>query len=543
MTPDPLIRVMALHALEYCERLFYLEEVEEIRVADKAIYDGRRFHEELPEYVALEQYALQSDTLGIQGKLDCLRTDHGEWIPYEYKKGHARVPGKKEVQAWPSDEVQVGAYALLLEEYFGCTIQEGRVYYAADHRTVVVPLDNALRQRVFSAIERAKQLRSTTERPLITSNERLCGRCSLAPICLPEEERFVDQPDRQTIRLFPEDRDLLDLHIATPGSTVRRSGNTLVIDNKDGEKQAFPIEDIGSITLHGNSQLTTQTIHLCASKGIHIHWVTGGGKYVGSVSNSAGGVQRRLRQYHGLCNDDLKLELARSLVKSKIETQLRYILRLTRGSDKRTSVEHHIEGMREALASAHQAKSIAELRGHEGNCAREYFACFGYLTQDDKDSGMTFIHRNRRPPRDPANALLSFLYSLLYKDCVQAIITVGLDPTVGFYHQPRSAAYPLALDLMELFRVSICDMTAMGSIHRQQWKVEEDFTRAGDQVWLSDSGRRKAIAIYENRKQDTWKHPVIGYSLSYDRTFELETRLLEKEWSGRPGLFAMNRIR
>lgn len=132
---------------------------------------------------------------------------------------------------------------------------------------------------------------------------------------------------------------------------------------------------------------------------------------------------------------------------------------------------------------------------------------------------------------------------MLYKDCVEAITVVGLDPTIGFYHQPRSQAYPLALDLMEIFRVSLCDITAMGTIHRKQWDVEEDFTKAGDQVWLSEAGKKKAIAAYERRKQDTWKHPVIGYSLSYDRAIELEVRLLEKEWSGRPGLFAQSRLR
>lgn len=203
----------------------------------------------------------------------------------------------------------------------------------------------------------------------------------------------------------------------------------------------------------------------------------------------------------------------------------------------------HIEGIRDVLKKVDKAVSIEELRGYEGVAARGYFACFSVLTKNGKDNGMEFDHRNKRPPKDPANALLSFLYSLLYKDCVQAIVTVGLDPTIGFYHQPRSSAYPLALDLMELFRVSLCDIPVLGSIHRNQWKLEEDFVRAGEQVWLNEIGRKKAIEIYEHRKQDKWKHPVIGYSLTYDRAIELEARLLEKEWSGRPGLFAMNRIR
>lgn len=543
VTDEPLIRVMALHAIEYCERLFYLEEIEEIRVADASVYDGRRFHEQLPEYVSMEKFVLESEKIGIQGKMDCVRTQKGEWVPYEYKKGRARVQQSGEVFAWPSDEVQITAYALLLEEHFKRPIREGRIYYAADHRTVHVAIDDFMRERVHSAIQRARLLRSSTERPPIASNERLCSRCSLAPVCLPEEERLVEKPTRSTIRLFPEDRDLLDIHVTSPGSTARRSGNTLVVENKEGEKQSFPIEQVGSVTLHGHVQITTQTLHMCADKGINIHWVTGGGKYIGSVSNAAGGVQRRLRQYRGLCDDNLKLKLARSLVAAKTESQLRYVLRLTRGSDQRLEMEDHLAGMREALRGTQKAESIDELRGYEGICAKEYFACLSLLTREDDITGMSFKHRNRRPPKDPVNALLSFLYSLLYRDCVRSIVAVGLDPTIGFYHQPRSSAYPLALDLMELFRVSLCEITILGSIHRNQWKVDEDFIRAGEQVWLNDTGRRKAIALYERRKQDKWKHPVIGYSLSYDRALELEVRLLEKEWSGRPGLFAMNRIR
>jgi CRISPR-associated protein Cas1 len=131
---------------------------------------------------------------------------------------------------------------------------------------------------------------------------------------------------------------------------------------------------------------------------------------------------------------------------------------------------------------------------------------------------------------------------LLYRDAVAATLAVGLDPSFGFFHTPRSAAYPLALDLMELFRTILWDLPLIASINRDQWK-EEHFTRTAGKVWLSNDGRRQAIRLYETRKQETWKHPVLGYSLSYARTLELEARLLEKEWSGSPGLFGKLRIR
>jgi len=122
-------------------------------------------------------------------------------------------------------------------------------------------------------------------------------------------------------------------------------------------------------------------------------------------------------------------------------------------------------------------------------------------------------------------------------------MAVGLEPALGFFHTPRSSAYPLVLDLMELFRVVVWDMPVIGSLNRHQWNEGDDFDATQGRVWLSDAGRRKAISLFEHRLQETWKHPVIGYSLSYARLMELEARLLEKEWTGAPGLFAKMRIR
>jgi CRISPR-associated protein Cas1 len=151
--------------------------------------------------------------------------------------------------------------------------------------------------------------------------------------------------------------------------------------------------------------------------------------------------------------------------------------------------------------------------------------------------------RNHRPPRDRCNALLSFGYALLLKDVMNAILIVGLDPALGFYHQPRSQAHPLALDLLELFCVPLVDLPVLASINRRQWDESEDFQVAGQQVWLSEAGQKKFIQIYERRKADQWKHPVIGHALSYARLIELEVRLLEKEWMNEGGLFARMRLR
>jgi CRISPR-associated protein Cas1 len=192
---------------------------------------------------------------------------------------------------------------------------------------------------------------------------------------------------------------------------------------------------------------------------------------------------------------------------------------------------------------AGQAENLDSLRGFEGSVGALYFSSFGKLLSKELPPEMAFSHRNRRPPKDRVNALLGYGYGILLKDIVQVLNVVGLEPAFGFYHQPRSSAPPLALDLMEIFRVLLVDIPIIASINRMQWDVKKDFVVTGHQVWLSDEGKKKFIGVYERRKGDTWKHPVIGYSMTYARILELEARLLEKEWMNEGGLFAQLRLR
>ena len=543
-TSEPLIRVMALHALAYCERLFYLEEVEEIRIADAAVYAGRRLHEELAadegETVSL---VLESETLGLKGKVDCLRRRDGQMIPYEHKRGRA-AKGEQGPEPWPSDRLQVCAYALLVEAHIGSPIQEARIRYHADNVTVRVPVDDAAREEVRKAVARARELSKSVDRPPVTNNERLCLRCSLAPVCLPEEERLASDPEWKPIRLFPRDHERQALHVTEPGARVSRSGNTLVVQAPERERRVFPVHEVGEIVLHGHAQVTTQVIHLCAQQEIGLHWITGGGRYIAGLAAGTSPVQRRIRQYEALRDPGLAFRLAKRLALTRGASQLRFLLRASQGMDRlATGVQQAVDGIRAALAAMSHAEGIDELRGHEGEAGRAYFSGLPGILRSDLDSRLTCTGRTRRPPQDCFNALLSFGYSLLHRDVLQAILAVGLEPAFGFYHQPRSAAHPLALDMMEEFRVPMWDMPVVASLNRLQWDPDKDFTRAGPQVWLSDVGRKKAIEIYERRKEDEWKHPVTGYALSYARLIELEVRLLEKEWTGQPGLFARLRLR
>lgn len=544
--PHGLIRVMALHALAYCERLFYLEEVEEIRISDERVYAGRTLHEELTsEPAERRSFDMASLALGLVGKVDAVKHREGGWVPYEHKRGRARRGAGNEAEAWPSDALQVSAYGMLLEEFTGSPVQEGRVRYHADNVTVRVRLDERARQQVRDAVARARQLRSALQRPPVTPNERLCLRCSLAPVCLPEEERLASDPQWEPVRLFPPGQDGQVLHVVTQGARISRAGQSLAVYGDEGSSQkTFPIRDISSVVLHGNVQATTQAIHLAASHGIPIHWFTLGGKYISATASDAGGVQRRIRQFEALSDDRRRLALAKRLAMARVQGQLRYLLRGSRGKASRPpEMTGPLGEMRAAMRAIDTASSVNSVRGHEGSAGRAYFQALPLLLADHVSDDLRPKGRNRRPPRDRFNALLSFGYGLLYRSVLQAILTVGLDPAFGFFHTPRSSAHPLVLDLMELFRVPVWDVAVVGSLNRKQWNPEEHFIVAADHVWLSDAGRRLAIDLYERRLQETWKHPATGYSLSYARNIELEVRLLEKEWTAQPGLFARSSIR
>jgi len=575
------LAVHSLHALAYCERLFYLENVEHLRVADERVFAGRRLHVELERKEddgEVLTMTLESARWGLVGKVDCIRRRDGMLIPYEHKRGRAARSAAGEAEAWWSDKLQVFAYAALVEEHSGQTITEARIRYHADNVMVRVAIDDDAWRLLAEAVARARELQASVARPPVTTNERLCAKCSLAPVCLPEEARLGDgetrgrgetvvtqvpspshpvapSPSRKAIRLFPADDDRQVLHVVTQGARVGRKGDRIEISPPVGageQSQLYPVNEIGQVVLHGFAQISTQALGFCAQHEVGVHWLTNGGRYLGAWSSGAGTVQRRIRQYKALTDAEFCLRLAKQLAEARVRGQLGFLIRAAResgrdeDSEKATALADCISAMRKLLGPMSRARSIHSLRGYEGSIGAQYFRALPHLISSElgeAGEAMKPNGRTRRPPRDRANALLSFGYALLMKDVLNAILVVGLDPSLGFYHQPRSQAHPLALDLMELFRVPLVDLPVIASINRRQWDEGDDFAIAGQQVWLSPDGRKKLIAIYERRKQDHWKHPVIGYSLSYARLIELEVRLLEKEWMGEGGLFARMRLR
>ena len=433
-----MVRVMGLHALSYCERLFYLEEVEEIRVADHRVYAGRALHENLTESGAeWLSVTLESETWGIKGKVDYVRYRDGGIVAYEHKRGRS-----KGNEAWDSDRVQVTAYCVLLEEYLERPVTEGRVRYHANNKTVKLTIGDAARSELRASISRARALAASIERPPVADNDKLCAKCSLAPVCLPEEERLLrvtetgeDAPKVQ--RLFPPEDERRIVHVTEPGSRIGKSGEQITITPRDSEVIRYPSREVvAALVLHGGVQISTQTIHYAVAHDIGVHWLTAGGAYVGGVS-AAGRVHRRLRQYEGLGNRSLRENLTQRLITAKLENQLGYLVRTARNRECVDIIQSPVDGIRAELRglTRDRNRGVDVQRGHEGMAGRHYFGALPALIDPGQDL-MSFSGRNRRPPKDPFNAALSFGYSLLYRDCMAAIIAVGLDPSIGLFPHP-----------------------------------------------------------------------------------------------------------
>lgn len=540
---DSLLSVASLHALAYCERLFYLEEVERIRVADAAVFAGRALHAEIEaveDGERWEKQTLESEGLGIRGAVDVLRRRDGRLLPYEHKRG--RAAGRKgAATAWETDRIQVAAYAMLIEEATGQAIEEGRVRYHASNATVRVPIDAALRSTVRAAIARANALRRSVERPPVTDNAKLCLRCSLATACLPEEARLAADADFHPIRLLPAHETRRTLHVLDSSARVGGQGEELVVDRGE-TKDRYPIAEIGSLVVYGFAQVSTQTIRKCAEHDVQVHWMTQTGGLVSSLAPTAAAAQRHVRQFEALRSPETRLSLARRLVQAKVSAQLRYLLRATR-SGRTDDATKAIEAIRSLVRSCAAATSVDVLRGLEGMAARDYFGALPGLLSTSTDERLRMCGRNRRPPRDRFNALLSFGYGALYRRVLAAIVAVGLHPGLGFFHELRGGSHPLVSDLMEMFRVPLVDMAIVAAINRRTFDPDADFRDLGGRVLLTAAGRVKAVEVFERRLAEEWKHDVVRYSLSYARILELEVRLLEKEWTGEGGLFARLRIR
>jgi CRISPR-associated protein Cas1 len=327
-------------------------------------------------------------------------------------------------------------------------------------------------------------------------------------------------------------RELLNtLYIQTQG-VVAHVEHDAVRLTLDGETRLrLPLQRLSAIVVFGRVTVTPFLIQRCAEDGRNLVWLSRTGRFKARVEGPArGNVLLRRAQHLALSDRTRTLALARQIVAAKIQNSRQVLLRSAR--------EQPIAQASEALRGAAQRmaaiverlvelRTLDELRGAEGEAAREYFGVFGYHLRGDSEQ-FTMDGRTRRPPRDRVNATLSFLYALLRAECSAGLESVGLDPQVGFLHALRPGRPSLALDLMEELRPVIADRLAITLINRRQLQGDHFEETPGGGVLLNDAGRRIVLEAYQKRKDEEVRHRVLDQAIPFGLLPYIQARLLAR---------------
>jgi CRISPR-associated protein Cas1 len=308
------------------------------------------------------------------------------------------------------------------------------------------------------------------------------------------------------------------LYITQPEAVLSKQHEafTVALKQEDGSwnKKTVPAQTIEQVVLMGNPQVTGDALVYALELGMPVHYLSIFGKYLGSAlpGYSRNG-SLRLAQYALYSNEQERLTLVKSIVAAKIQNQ--YAVLYRHGQ--------HDNPLKTRKKEVKEQSTLDQVRGIEGLAAREYFACFPQMLGEQ----WSFSGRNRRPPTDPVNALLSFGYGLLRVQVTAAVHIAGLDPYVGYLHEPNRGQPAMVLDLMEEFRALVADNVVLSVLNKGEIKPD-DFTESLGAYRLSESGRKTFLEAFERKLKDEFKHPVFDYACSYRRAIELQARLLSR---------------
>lgn len=532
-----------LNEYTYCPRLFFLEHVQGDWRDSADTLDGRFQHrrvdardevlgapdaEDDHERIEHARSVYLSDPgLRLVAKIDLVEAEGQDATPIDYKRSMAPeiIEG-----AWEPDRVQVCAQGLLLRAH-GFTSERGYVYYVGSRKRVEIRFDEALIARTLelrdAALQAARQ--PTPPPPLVDSPK--CVRCSLAPLCLPDETNLLaGRAEDEPRRLVPSRDDALPLYVVAQGGSVGLSDERLVVKygREPKPKEEVRLIDVSDVSLFGAVSITTPALRKCVERGIAVSFFSTGGWYYAS----AGGLHHknillRLAQFQAARDPERSLALARAIVVGKIRNQRTLLRRNGK------NVETRLLGQLGQWAKrAATAPDLGTLLGIEGTAARLYFSAFVQMLKGPMaEVEGIFEGRNRRPPKDPVNAMLSFTYAVLTKDFTVTLQAMGFDPMLGFYHQVKYGKPALALDLMEEFRPLVADSVVITCINTGA-VTPDDFVTGVTGCSLNERGRRAVLEAYGRRLDELVTHPVFGYRISYRQVFHVQARLLARHLMG-----------
>ncbi|BAU65306.1 hypothetical protein STA3757_26870 [Stanieria sp. NIES-3757] len=325
------------------------------------------------------------------------------------------------------------------------------------------------------------------------------------------------------------------LYVQTQGSYLRLDHETLKLEVEKELKFQIPLHHLGGIVAFGNVLLSPFLIHKCAEDGRNLIWLTEYGRYKARLAGSTtGNVLLRRCQHQAVDSPESTLAIARYMVAGKLQNARSIVMRAAREAKDKTDkdiLSKTAQIHAESIQNTETASDLDKLRGIEGYAAKAYFGSFTQMIRQNRIA-FTFTERTKNPPRDPINALLSFVYTLLTNECISACESIGLDPQMGFLHALRPGKPSLALDLMEELRSPLADRLVLTLINRGQIKPEDFTERPGGAIYLSEDGRKTILAEYQKRKQEEITHPIVGSKIPLGLIPHVQARLLARHLRG-----------
>jgi len=530
-----MVPARMLNEYAYCPRLFFLEWVDRLWAPNSDTAEGDWQHRRvdagggaapLPdegELKAARSVELASERLGITAKLDLVEGVGGSVVPVDTKKGRPARDGSP----WEADAIQVCAQVLLLREH-GYTVQCGEIFYAETRQRVAVEITPTLIARTLEVVRQARATAARLAPPAPLRSSPKCPRCSLVGICLPDEVNVLAaRQQARPRRLIAADCDAAPLYVMEPGSVVGIDGGRLTVSKYRELLASVRLIDVMHVCAYGNVQVTAQATRALFDRDVDVFHFSYGGWLLGLTTGlPSKNAMLRIRQTTAAARG--QLDEARQMIAGKIRN-CRVLLRRNGGE----AAARPVSQLAALAEQAETAGNAASLLGIEGTAARLYFEAFpALLTGAGSLPGPAFTGlRNRRPPADAVNCLLSFCYGLLAKEMLAACLAVGFDPYIGLYHRPRFGRPALALDLAEEFRPLLADSTVLTLINNREITRSDFVVRAGA-VALTADGRKTVIRAWERRMTTEVRHPMFGYKVSYRRAAELQARLLAARLTG-----------
>ena len=321
------------------------------------------------------------------------------------------------------------------------------------------------------------------------------------------------------------------LYVMTQGAYLHRDHLTVKVEIEKETRLSVPIHHLESVSIFGNVMVSPGVMRLCAENGAAITFMSETGRLIARVdAPQSGNVLLRREQFRKADKPEEALKISIRIIAGKLQNTRCVLMRTARQVEDSVDIsvlDKSAGDIGHIIKRLESAKSIDEARGYEGEGAQIYFGVFNNLMKQQRDD-FRITNRNRRPPLDPANALLSFSYALLLHDCVSALTAAGLDPNVGFLHADRPGRPSLALDLMEEFRPIIADRHVLSMINRKEVDKDCFAKREGGAVEMSDAARKKVVSAYQQRKQEEVTHPLLEQKMTVGILPFCQARLLAR---------------